>query len=293
MSGNLAYELRGPIEEGPEIYDAVFKAGQDLGIQRLGWRTYLVNHVEGGFPQMTWTFWSSAYLDPGYTAFLEAIGFSAAVQGVGQRRSRRRPRASAQPDRARLGARGEVRPRLHRARGAGGRGRRPEADRRDAAVEPRGRRRHLRLAAAAGRGVQDDRPADVPAVERGHERPRRPRAEGRPADRRLLGHDLQLLLPAGHLARAHRHRSGRDRQRGRRAVGRPRQAHQGRARDRRALPLRQRGAQQRRRHRGRSALSRARASARRAPRGRSPRRGSRAAAGCGARWRAPCRGTPA
>ena len=76
MSGNLAYELRGPIEEGPEIYDAVFKAGQDLGIQRLGWRTYLVNHVEGGFPQMTWTFWSSAYLDPGYTAFLEAIGFT-------------------------------------------------------------------------------------------------------------------------------------------------------------------------------------------------------------------------
>jgi glycine cleavage system aminomethyltransferase T len=76
MSGNLAYELRGPIEDGPGIYYAVFRAGKDLGIQRLGWRTYLVNHVEGGFPQMTWTFWSSAYLDPGYTAFLEQIGFT-------------------------------------------------------------------------------------------------------------------------------------------------------------------------------------------------------------------------
>ena len=36
MSGNLAYELRGPLEDGPEIYDAVFGAGKDLGIQRLG-----------------------------------------------------------------------------------------------------------------------------------------------------------------------------------------------------------------------------------------------------------------
>jgi hypothetical protein len=34
MSGNLAYELRGPLEDGPEIYDAVVRAGQDLGIRR-------------------------------------------------------------------------------------------------------------------------------------------------------------------------------------------------------------------------------------------------------------------
>jgi vanillate/3-O-methylgallate O-demethylase len=76
MSGNLAYELRGPLEDGPEIYDAVFRAGQDLGIQRLGWRTYLVNHVEGGFPQMNWTFASAADLDPGYNAFVAASGFT-------------------------------------------------------------------------------------------------------------------------------------------------------------------------------------------------------------------------
>ena len=37
MSGNLAYEVRGPLEDGPEIYDAIFRAGRDLGIQRLGW----------------------------------------------------------------------------------------------------------------------------------------------------------------------------------------------------------------------------------------------------------------
>ena len=56
MSGNLAYELHGPIEDGPRIYDAVYRAGQEFGIERLGWGTYLVNHVEGGFPQITWTF---------------------------------------------------------------------------------------------------------------------------------------------------------------------------------------------------------------------------------------------
>jgi glycine cleavage system aminomethyltransferase T len=56
MSGNLAYELHGPYDEGPAIYDAVFKAGEQFGLERLGWGTYLVNHVEGGFPQHTWTF---------------------------------------------------------------------------------------------------------------------------------------------------------------------------------------------------------------------------------------------
>lgn len=56
MTGNLAYELHGPIEDGPKIYDAVYRAGQEFGIERLGWGTYLVNHVEGGFPQITWTF---------------------------------------------------------------------------------------------------------------------------------------------------------------------------------------------------------------------------------------------
>lgn len=56
MTGGLAYELHGPFEEGPAIYQAVVEAGQAFGIERLGWGTYLVNHVEGGFPQSTWTF---------------------------------------------------------------------------------------------------------------------------------------------------------------------------------------------------------------------------------------------
>jgi len=41
----------------------VFQAGKDLGIERLDWGTYLVNHVEGGFPQATWSFVTAAPLE--------------------------------------------------------------------------------------------------------------------------------------------------------------------------------------------------------------------------------------
>ena len=64
MAGTLAYELRGPLEAGPAVYDIVFRAGQDLGIKRLGWRSYMVNHVEGGFAQGLGTFLYSGIKDP-------------------------------------------------------------------------------------------------------------------------------------------------------------------------------------------------------------------------------------
>lgn len=58
MSGNLGYELHGPLEEGPKIYDIVYRAGanEEFKLERLGWKTYRVNHVEGGFPQSSVTF---------------------------------------------------------------------------------------------------------------------------------------------------------------------------------------------------------------------------------------------
>jgi vanillate/3-O-methylgallate O-demethylase len=82
MSGTLAYELRGPIAQGPEVYDAVVRAGAEFGIQRLGWRTYFVNHIEGGFPQVTWTLTSAAYEDPGYEKFARADDFLIASGSV-------------------------------------------------------------------------------------------------------------------------------------------------------------------------------------------------------------------
>jgi glycine cleavage system aminomethyltransferase T len=83
MSGNLAYEIRGPLDEGAEVYDAVYRAGRDLGIQRLGWRTYLVNHVEGGFPQIAWTFTSAGGMDAGFRDFMTQSPFNPPLQVTG------------------------------------------------------------------------------------------------------------------------------------------------------------------------------------------------------------------
>ena len=68
MSGNLAYEVRGPLAQGPQVYDAIYRAGREFGIERLGRRAYFVNHVEGGFPQAGWTFFSAGIEDPGFRA---------------------------------------------------------------------------------------------------------------------------------------------------------------------------------------------------------------------------------
>ena len=71
MAGTLAYELRGPIEAGPTVYDAVYKTGRPLGIKRLGWRAYVVNHTEGGFPQLSCTFTASC---TAYPEFMSKFG---------------------------------------------------------------------------------------------------------------------------------------------------------------------------------------------------------------------------
>lgn len=71
MAGTLAYELRGAAQYAPEIYDIVYKAGQEYNMKRLGWKTYTVNHVEGGFPQMTVSFVTSCVLDPEFLSVPE------------------------------------------------------------------------------------------------------------------------------------------------------------------------------------------------------------------------------
>ena len=91
MSGNLAYEVRGPLDEGADVYDAIYRAGQDFGIQRLGWRTYLVNHVEGGFPQMSWTFWSSGCQDPEFAKMVFPPAITGSVDPSDMRARLRTP----------------------------------------------------------------------------------------------------------------------------------------------------------------------------------------------------------
>ncbi len=64
MSGTLAYELRGDKEWGPDVYNACMEAGRDLGLKRLGWRDYTVNHTFGGFPQETVHWEMAIFNDP-------------------------------------------------------------------------------------------------------------------------------------------------------------------------------------------------------------------------------------
>ncbi len=68
MSGTIGFEVRGPKEYGPQIYDMIYQAGKEYGMKRLGWRAYAVNHLEGGFPQMGCSFLQSSYFTPEYKA---------------------------------------------------------------------------------------------------------------------------------------------------------------------------------------------------------------------------------
>jgi vanillate/3-O-methylgallate O-demethylase len=75
MAGALAFELHGPMGIAPQIYDAIIKAGAPHGIEPLGWQTFQVNHVEGGFPQQFWTFSSAMHEDAGWRAFMAQMPY--------------------------------------------------------------------------------------------------------------------------------------------------------------------------------------------------------------------------
>lgn len=67
MSGTLSYELRGPAEFGPSVYDALYQLGKEkYGMKRLGWRTYTVNHTEAGYPQFSVHWLEAMMFDPAF-----------------------------------------------------------------------------------------------------------------------------------------------------------------------------------------------------------------------------------
>ena len=49
MAGELGYEVHGAAEDALAVYEAVFAAGQEFGMRRLGVRAFGVNHVEACF----------------------------------------------------------------------------------------------------------------------------------------------------------------------------------------------------------------------------------------------------
>ncbi|MCC8067928.1 MAG: hypothetical protein LIO94_12645 [Clostridiales bacterium] len=87
MSGTLAYEIRGAMDDGIEVYNKIYEAGKPYGMQRLGWRTYTVNHTEGGFPQGGCSFFVSFMLDRSFINeqdeldpnYAKAMGFKGSI----------------------------------------------------------------------------------------------------------------------------------------------------------------------------------------------------------------------
>ncbi len=50
MAGEIGYEIQTPIQYGGAVYDAIFKAGKEFGIRKLGGRAVFINHLEACFP---------------------------------------------------------------------------------------------------------------------------------------------------------------------------------------------------------------------------------------------------
>lgn len=59
MAGEIGFELHGPIQHHAEIYKAVYEAGLEFGIRRLGRRTVQINHLEACFPTTGIHYWNA------------------------------------------------------------------------------------------------------------------------------------------------------------------------------------------------------------------------------------------
>jgi len=60
MAGEIGFELHGPIEQHQQVYNAVWEAGQEFGIRRLGRRTIQINHLEACYPTTGVHYWNAA-----------------------------------------------------------------------------------------------------------------------------------------------------------------------------------------------------------------------------------------
>ncbi|GAB3617296.1 aminomethyltransferase family protein [Okibacterium endophyticum] len=54
MSGEPGFEFHGDAADAQVVEQAIFEAGQEHGIRRLGRRTAMINHLEASFPTITW-----------------------------------------------------------------------------------------------------------------------------------------------------------------------------------------------------------------------------------------------
>jgi 4-methylaminobutanoate oxidase (formaldehyde-forming) len=71
--GELGYELYIPTEFAAHVYESLWEAGQDLGVQNAGYRTIASLHLEKGYAD-----WGSE-LTPEYTPYDAGLGFCVAL----------------------------------------------------------------------------------------------------------------------------------------------------------------------------------------------------------------------
>lgn len=70
VARTLAYEVHGPAELAPLVYEAIEQAGKAFGIERLGLQAYGMNHTEGGFAQSFIHFLPAWSEDPAFMAYV-------------------------------------------------------------------------------------------------------------------------------------------------------------------------------------------------------------------------------
>lgn len=61
MAGEIGFELQGPSEFGAAVYEAVYEAGQEFGMRRMGARVASINHLEACFPTIVMDYLPAIY----------------------------------------------------------------------------------------------------------------------------------------------------------------------------------------------------------------------------------------
>jgi len=72
MTGEIGYELQGPVAYRQEIWDTIVEAGQEFGIRRIGGRTVMINHLEACYPTVGKDY-ICAYFDEENAEFREEL----------------------------------------------------------------------------------------------------------------------------------------------------------------------------------------------------------------------------
>lgn len=73
MSGEIGFELQGPVADREAVSAAILEAGEPLGIRRMGGRVAMLNHLEANYPTVTLDYLPAVFDEWGheYVAALE------------------------------------------------------------------------------------------------------------------------------------------------------------------------------------------------------------------------------